>query len=266
MRRTVIISVIGVFLLGGCASSYYADYQARHPEWIPAFPDSEANLEQTVASLYAPPPIGTQTMLRKLEILRTDLTPWQPISLAELRSGQFESSPDHDYAVIADIICRSRVAFESFQGEKIATYLLPRNRLTALDHFDFVEGCTVSNAFVPARGELITVERAVGEHVQRNYPASMFHASEAYRRGVALARSGRVDDARAMLALADEKMDVSGERPRFETPGIDLRVADESTAHSEREGLLRAISASEPATAVVSGSDQPTAEPRAEVR
>lgn len=141
MDAAVRVTALGAVLslLGGCTGSYFRAYQAAHPDWVFAFPDDQADLEQTVASLYAPPPLGTQLSIRRLEILRVDAEPWQPIAFDELRSGRFESDDDASYAVIAHFTCRGRVDLQTYQGEKIGWYLLPRNRLRAWDHYEFIE-------------------------------------------------------------------------------------------------------------------------------
>src|SRR5512145_1079843 len=145
MTRSVAAALACAALLAGCAGNYFRAYQKAHPDWVFAFPDDQADLEQTVASLYAPPPLGTQLSIRRLEILRVDGEPWQAIAFDELRSGRFQSADDASYAVIAHFTCRGRVDLQIYQGEKIGWYLLPGNRLRAWDHYTFIEACSVHN-------------------------------------------------------------------------------------------------------------------------
>lgn len=231
----------------GCAGSYFRAYQEAHPDWVFAFPDPEADLERTVASLYAPPPIGTQLGIRRLEILRVDTEPWQSIAFDALRSGQYASTDEADYAVVADYTCRSRVDLQIYQGEKVGWYLLRGNRLRAWDHYEFIEGCTVSNLFAPAAREDMALERALEQHVAAGYPRSMVHVGELFQKGVVYARANRVEDARRMLAAGRGAFDVSADdKPtEFETPGVTLQVARSEDARSLRDLLVREIAAAE---------------------
>jgi hypothetical protein len=234
-------------LLTSCAGNYFREYQRAHPEWVFAFPDTEANLEQTIASLYAPPPLGTQLSIRRLDILRVDATPWQPIAFDELRSGRFTSDDAATYAVVAHFTCRGRVDLQVYQGEKIGWYLLPENRLRAFDHYEFVEGCSVHNDFAPTSAEHAAVEREVEAYVAAHYPPSMVHVEQLYQKGIAYARVDRVDDAKRMLQEGSRAFDSSGDdkATEFETPGVHLEVTRPDDAKSMRELLVREIAAAE---------------------
>jgi hypothetical protein len=239
--------VAALTLSGACAGNYFRDYQNAHPDWVFAFPDSEANLEQTVASLYAPPPLGTQLSIRRLEILRTDSDPWQAIPFEELRSGRLTSADDASYAVVAHFTCRGRVDLQVYQGEKVAWYLLPENRLRAFDHYEFIEACTVHNSFRPSPAADAADERALEAHVAAHYPPSMVHVGQLYQKGIAYARADRVDDAKRMLATGARAFDVSADdKPtEFETPGVRLEVTRLDEARGLRDALVREIAAAE---------------------
>jgi len=231
----------------GCAGSYFREYQQAHPDWVFAFPDSEANLEQTVASLYAPPPLGTQLSIRRLELLRVDVEPWLAIPFDDLRSGRFASADDATYAVVAHFTCRGRVDLQLYQGEKIGWYLLPGNRLGAFDHYEFIEGCTVHNDFLPTSAQHAALERAVELYVAAHYPPSMVHVAELFQKGIAYAHADRVEDAKRMLQAGSRAFDVSADdkATEFETPGVHLEVTRLDDAHGLREVLVREIAAAE---------------------
>jgi len=247
MTRSIAAALACAALLAGCAGNYFRTYQKAHPEWVFVFPDPDANLEQTVASLYAPPPIGTQLSIRRLEILRVDPEPWQAIPFEDLRDGRFASSDDADYAVIANYTCRSRVDLQSYHGEKVGWYLLPRNRLGAFDHFEFIEGCTVNNQFQPAPIEQAALERELQQHVAAGYPVSMVHVGELFQKGVVYARANRVDDAKRMLRDGNRAFDVGADDAptEFETPGVRIDVARADDVRSLRHLLVREIAAAE---------------------
>lgn len=243
----LLASFIALCLCAGCAGNYFRQYQRAHPDWVFAFPDSEADVEQTVASLHAPPPLGTQLSIRRLEILRVDVEPWQPIPFEELQSGRFAAAGDATYAVIAHFTCRGRVDLQIYQGEKIGWYLLPENRLRAFDHYEFVEACAVHNTFVPTSAQNAALERAVEAHVAAHYPPSMVHVHELYQKGIAYARADRVDDAKRMLAAGGRAFDASADdKPvEFETPGVRLEVTRLDQARGLRAVLVREIAAAE---------------------
>jgi hypothetical protein len=245
MRRFALaVTLLG--FISGCVTSYYAQYQKQHPDWIPAFPDTEANLEETVASIHAPSVTGNRLTVRRLEILRVDTNPWQEIEFSELRSGNFVSSESDSYAVIADFVCAGRVELQSYLGEKIGYYLLPNNRLHAYDHYQFIEACTVYNDFRPATGDVIPLERSVVSWMEGRYPKSMLHVTEVFQKGMAYVRVGRIDDAKRMLALGLQGFDVwSKDRPAFETPGVQIRLEDERSARAASRQLANAIEAAE---------------------
>jgi hypothetical protein len=240
--RSLAVALTLLACVSGCVSSYYAQYQKQNPEWIPAFPDDQANLEETVASIYAPSVIGNRVTVRKLEILRIDTDPWQEIEFSELRSGGFTSADSQGYVVIADLYCRGQVELQTYWGEKIVYYLLPENRLQAYDHYQFVEGCTMFNDFRPAKGDVISLERSTLSWIEGRYPKSMVHVTEIFEKGLAYANAGRVDDAGRMLALGLSGFDTSSEEPpEFETPGIHIQLDDERSARAARQQLENAI-------------------------
>jgi hypothetical protein len=244
--RLVLALSLALVLLA-CAGSYFRDYQKAHPNWDFAFPDEDANLEQTVASLYAPLPLGTQLSIRRLEILRVDQEPWQPIAFEELRSGAYTSTDDADYAVVANYHCTSRVDLQKYMGEKVGWYLLRKNRLRAFDHYEFVEACTVSNLFVPAPVEGAEVQRAVEQHIAAEYPRSMVHVGELYQKGLIYARLNRVEEAKRMLNEGRRGFDSGGDdaATEFETPGVHLEVSRAGDVRSLHDQLVREIAAAE---------------------
>jgi hypothetical protein len=245
---TRLVLALGLALvLPACAGNYFRAYQKAHPDWVFVFPDQDANLEQTVASLYAPAPLGTQLSIRRLELLRVDTEPWQPIPFEELRSGSYASTDEADYAVVANVQCIGRVDLQTYRGEKVAWYLLRKNRLRAFDHYEFVEACTVSNLFVPAPMESAAVERALQEHIAAEYPRSMVHVAELYQKGLVYARLDRIEDAKRMLNAGRRGFDSSGDdKPtEFETPGVTLEVRRADDARSLHDQLVREIMAAE---------------------
>jgi hypothetical protein len=247
LSTRLVLSLVLALGLPACAGNYFRAYQKAHPDWVFVFPDQDTNLEQTVASLYAPPPLGTQLSIRRLEILRVDAEPWQPIPFEELRSGGYVSTDDADYAVVANVSCVGRVDLQSYRGEKVAWYLLRKNRLRAFDHYEFAEACTVSNLFVPAPPEAAAVEQALQRHIAAEYPQSMVHVAELYQKGLVYARLDRVDDAKRMLNAGRRGFDVSADdKPtEFETPGVHLDVGRAGDARSLHDQLVREIMAAE---------------------
>ena len=247
VRLCPTFALLAALVLPGCAGNYFRTYQNAHPDWVFVFPDPDADLEQTVASLYAPPPLGTQLSIRRLEILRVDTEPWQPIAFEALRAGRYTSTDEADYAVVANYTCRSRLDLQIYQGEKVGWYLLRKNQLHAFDHYEFIEACAVSNLFAPAPAEGAAVERALQQHVAAEYPQSMVHVRELFQKGVVYARADRVEDAKRMLAAGRGAFDVAADdKPtEFETPGVHIEVTRLEDARSVRDLLVREIVAAE---------------------
>lgn len=247
MRRGLpLVLALGLTLGAvGCGKSYYAAYREANPEWLPVFPDPDATLEVTLASLYAPPKPDNRISVRRLEILRVDVEPWQEVSFEALRDGTFSSEDDHSYLVVADLVCRASYDLRVFQGQKVAWYLLPENRLGSYDHYEFVEACTAWGDFQRA-GDADAASRALEEeaaaHLEAAYPPSMFHVVHLVGQGVALARAGRLEEAETLLTAGRGALDVSsGEAPRFEEPGVRIEVQDPAAARQGLERLVNAI-------------------------
>jgi hypothetical protein len=204
MRR--LASLLAALALG-CAANPYDDYKAEHPDWSGEGPSQGASLAETIAVLYAPPIRDNQRTVAKLDVLRFENGKARLLSKAEVDAARASDAPG-DYGMVATLSCRGRSDTQMFIGQKVSWYLFPGNRLSAFDHFDFVEACTVFNEFHPARGDEQALERQLIAHRDANFPRSMEHAAEFYRKGVAYLAADRTEDARAMLAAGDRTLDV----------------------------------------------------------
>jgi hypothetical protein len=246
-RAVAALAAFSVFTLAACGGgSYYQRYRASHPDWIPAFPDPESDLEQTLASIHQPGEGRAQVLVRKLEIYQTNAEPWRPIRFDAIESGATPSSPEHDYAVIATFSCVASLDLEVYRGEKVGFYLLSKNKLVAFDHYVFIETCAVNNQFQPAQGDAIPTERKVWERIETSYPRSMFHAAQYYQKGLAYAEVGRLDDAKRMLAEGDHGVDVAEDRNlEFESPGVPIHITDQQDRAALRRRLAERIVALE---------------------
>jgi hypothetical protein len=247
MSRIRIALLVSALCASGCGGTYYATYKGAHPDWFPVFPSNDIGLEETVASLYAPPTGGYQLVIQKLTIVQTDVAPWKEISAAELESGAVASSDAHDYAVAALVWCQSEVDLQRYVGTRASWYLLPKDRMTFYDHHDFTERCAVADAYLPATGDAIEVERKLIREVTSTMTREPTNRIELYEKGIALAKVGRIDEAKAMLAAGDATSDPTEQEaaPRFD-PGRAVSTTKESDSQRARRTLVEALKGSAP--------------------
>lgn len=226
----------------GCASNYYGSYKQSHPDWFVVFPTTDIGLEETLASIYAPPTGAYQLVISKLQVYRTSTSPWQMLTEDELKSPGFVPNDRDDYAVAVLVWCSSEVDLERFTGERASWYLLPKNRLAYLDHYDFSERCVISNDYRPAPVARAEVERKLVGDVASNMTRTPVHAAQLYLKGVQLVAVGRVDEARAMLQAGDQTFDPNeaGGGPHFDA-GRSVAVGDAEDTSSARKALVDAL-------------------------
>ena len=206
--RSPLVSIaLLIALATACAGSYYDQYRQANPDWLPVFPDPGASLEETLASLYAPNPTRANVVLRKLQIFRTDVDPWQEIAFDSIRKGTYKPSDAADYAVIANFYSIARIELTRLHGEKVGWYLLPDNQLASYDHYVFMDAY-VSNDFRASTANEIDTEKRLVALIAQNYPASMVHVTETYRKGMEYVRTGRLGDAEVAIAAASRAVDV----------------------------------------------------------
>lgn len=225
-------------LLPAC-STYYERYRATHPEFVAALPSKGMTLEEVVASVYAPPDGMYNPSVQKLEILRLGAEAVEKIPFAELESRAFESTEAEHYGVIAYVYCQTQYGY----NEKTSWYLLESNSLLAWDHFDYADRCVSYQSFEPARGVYVDLERQLTERVRADFPRGFVHDLELYRKGLALAKAGRIGDAERMLAEGDEIRTT----PESEANSLDTsqraRLTNRSDELSMRARLVHAIEA-----------------------
>lgn len=208
----VSLACLAVFSLA-CASNPYDTYKAKNPDWYGEAPTAGASLHETLAGLYAPPVASYSRFVQKVDVLRLADGGATLLGKAELDEVLATDAPG-DYGVVATLRCLSEVDMKRYEGEKVAWYLLEGNRLVAYDHFDFVDRCTGRNAFQPASGDRVALERIVLAHRDASFPRSMEHTGEFYLKGLAYLGAKRTEDAEAMLRAGDAALDVGqrGER------------------------------------------------------
>jgi hypothetical protein len=223
-----------------CQRSYYEVYRARHPDWVAELPRPGAALEEVLAALYAPSQVeGIRVEVEHLVIHRADVQPWREISFERIRGGRFASDPAATYAVTAVRGCRATEGLREVRAQRVAYYLLPRNRLQSFDHYEFRPGCGQRNHFRAARGEAVALERELEARIAREHGQPRLALEQLYRRGLAYVEVGRAADARAMLLAAEPDYRAQRAQAR-QARGIEARRA---LAESERlrGNLMRAL-------------------------
>jgi hypothetical protein len=195
---------VGLALVLGCAPSYLESYQARHPGWEPVLPQLGQGLEEVLAALHRESPIGTiDVEIASLEVLRGDEDPWGVVPFEDIRSGQAPLMPSRDSVVLVELACTYNAGIDPQTRTRWAFYVLPAGSLEAWDHTTFREDCASVNAFVPARGEAVALERGARERLRARGGRIEIGLIDTYRRGFAFVEAGRLDDARAMLEVAE---------------------------------------------------------------
>jgi hypothetical protein len=234
--------VLGCVLLGAlaCQSDYYEAYHAQHPGWAAELPRPGTALEELLAALYAPSAVeGIRVEVERLVIHRADVQPWREISFERIRSGRYTSDAAATYAVTAVLGCGATEGLREVRAQRVAYYLLPRNRLRSFDHYEFRPGCDQRNHFRAARGEGVAIERELEARIAREHGRPRLALDQLYQRGLAYVEVGRTEDARAMLVAAEPAYRAQRARARRATDGGAQQALAESSRL--RGNLMRAL-------------------------
>jgi hypothetical protein len=244
-----LIALASIPLAAGCATDDDAPPGLAYAEAEAAdeFPTAGASLSDTLGSLVGKRRSNAQVQARDVRVLRIDVEPWTPVDRADAEAGRLPSEPSARYAVVASFNCQAVVNQQRYHGEKTGWYLLPAGRLAAWDHYAFGDACTMFDLFQPATGELVADEKRLAAWIEKNAPRSVVHARETYTKGIAYARAGRIDDARASLAAGDAAFDSTAERKILTNDGRDqVATSDRGALRGDsREALVRAIAEAE---------------------
>lgn len=237
----------------GCAGAgHYSAYRKAHPEWNAKTPSLGADLEATVAGLYAPPKGQYQVLVTKLEVFRTDADPWLPVAVERIGGSARE-----DYVVIANLTCVSVVELETYTDDKVVWYYLPENYLVAYDHHRFGEQCVFWNEFAPAELRHAEIEARILERVQSRYHRTI-STRFLYLRGLSYLEVGRLDAAERLLADGEAQFDPSNQQSETwrSTTGERYRVAGADEREVVHNALRRALAEGR---AAIDGSPAPEA-------
>ncbi|MGI9433054.1 MAG: hypothetical protein ACR2PQ_12610 [Myxococcota bacterium] len=240
---TSVASALLVSMLG-CAPNYYDTYKAKEPYYFGSGPSQTASLHEVLAILYAPPVADYSLIVAKLAVLR--LEEGGPVELSrEEIDATLASGASGDYGVIATLSCQSEYNIKRYAGEKVAWYLLRQGKLTAYDHFDFVDFCAVANEFRAARADTMALEAQVLSYRDENFPKSMEHAGQFYRRGLGYLNAERPDDALRMLQAGDAAVDVGrrGEQHVDKEASTQIRVSKGRDVEKNRAALVKRLRA-----------------------
>lgn len=232
--------------LAACQPSYYEAYRAAHPGFEAQLPRPNSDLEELLASLYAPDANGSISVeVLRVEILRVDTSPWQPIAFEAIRSGALHSDDAQSYAVVVDWSCTAEVGLQTTKEKRAASYLLPDNRLQAWDHYRFRAGCAVEDEFVAARrGSAAQLEGELASRVAQSRGKTKLGLEGAYRRGLAYLEVGRLAEAQALARIAEPGFRAAEQRARI---AIERGRSDPlAEVRRLRARLLRALGVHEP--------------------
>jgi hypothetical protein len=125
-----------------CAESYYDRYRAAHPDWsAEAFPSANADLEQTIAALQAPPGATERTTLQSLRIVDVTGATWEEVPREGLESGAARASALRSYLVLAHVACAASTIDAWLMNEDVAWYLLIQGRVAGYYHVVYDRTC-----------------------------------------------------------------------------------------------------------------------------
>lgn len=182
----------------------HASAESDEPEWFPA---PGEDLIVTLDSVHNGRRAGHSVSTRDFEIVRVDVTPWQPVSEQSLRSDGPAAGSMH--AVVALQTCRSAQALHSLQPVQRNWYLFSDDHLVAYDHHFYNERCSSRPYFRPAPEELVDTERRLVAWIDEKFGKQRLFAAELYAKGLWYVVVGRLDDAEAMLAAGESGLSLA---------------------------------------------------------
>ena len=240
MRKALLIASM-ISAVVGCSHELADEYQELDEKWsAQTFPRPGISLHQTLAGLHAPREGDHRVVIHKIEILRTDVTPWKPVEVEEARANS-EFGAGRSFAVIAHRLCTSAIKMQRGSAANSDWFLLTKNRLSAYDYQLYSYRCLQSNRFRPAGGQSIETERELQQYVEDNFPASILLSVHVYRKGIEFAQVGRVEDAELALANGDSRFDPTSYSGADRREGSRGRSGTRSDMKAVRIQLVSAI-------------------------
>ena len=206
MRKALLLAAMTLAVIG-CSHPPADEYQEPDEKWFaPMFPRMGASLHETLAGLHASREGDYRVVVQKIEVLRTDVTPWERVEIEDARTSA-EFGKGQSFVVMAHRICTSAIKSRQWAGVYTDWFILTKNRLYAYDYQEYSYQCLQFNLFRPARGRRIETERELQRYIEKNFPKSMFLSIFVYRQGITLAKAGRIEDAELALANGDSRFD-----------------------------------------------------------
>jgi hypothetical protein len=240
MRKAILLTAMTLAVIG-CSHAPAHEYQEPDEKWTaPTFPRRGASLHETLSGLYASRESDFRVVIHKIEVLRTDVTPWERVEVEDARTNA-EFGEDQSFAVIAHRICTAAIEMRRWSGMNTDWFMLTKNRLSAYDYQLYSYQCLQSNLFRPARGRSIETERELQRYIEENFPKSILLSDHVYRKGIQFAKVGRVEDAELALANGDSRFDQASYHLSDRKQGSKGRSSRESDRDVARVLLVRAI-------------------------
>lgn len=238
LLRSSIILPLGL----GCATQPWAATDEVEGALNRGFPSLGTPHWDVIAGLHDRGGIDITLTVVKLTVLRTDVTPWQEIPLAEAWANP--PTKPSTLAVVALRRCASRMDIETYSGEMVDWFMFRDGLLEGFDYYRSGARCVVFDDFQPASIEADTRERELRGWIRREHAQHDRHRRQVYARGLAYLEVGRVDAAEEMLTEGDATFDASdrGNITRFDgrRPGNLVTESDRDIA-TTRERLVAEI-------------------------
>lgn len=228
LRRAGAALVLACFALG-CATGWPARYRAAHPGVKPADARPGGPATETLAGLDLPEVHGISIELRELQVMRTDVDPWQAIPPEKMDAVAGVS------VAAADRVCGVREGIGWRKVERVSWFVADHGRLVAFDSARFGAGCSVTHRYHPARAPYRDTEQALLRWADLRYPDAAPPLEERLAMGPALVQAGRIDEARKLVQRAAREADRIESDVRSEVPRSDA----ERRRLVQREQALR---------------------------
>jgi hypothetical protein len=239
--RSALLLVVAFTLVGAGHFSSVVRADDSLEDWErPVFPRRGASLHETLSGLHPPREGDYRVLVHKLEVLRTDVSPWEKVDVKHARK-HVEFGEGQSFVIVAHRICSPAIQMNRWGGRSTDWFILRKNRLTAYEVRHYSYQCLQSNHFRPARGRGVETERALAEFIEETFPASRELSVQVYQKGIELAKVGRIEDAELALANGDTRFDPTGYASSDRMQGSKGRASNKSDMQAVRRLLVRAI-------------------------
>lgn len=233
-RRTAAAALcLAAAALAGC-TGLAERYRAREPGWEPEPPAAGQPTGAVLAALADDAGPGRSVELRELRVVDRSEEPWSRVPAEAVVTGTDGASPRLGATAVRR--CSHRDGLTAEESERASWYLFEEGRLVAFDHVVFRERCETELRYLPVDAERAADERALARYAaQRAESEGPSGPEPVLRRGLALVRAGRLEEAEDRLRVAERALrGVEAERDRLAEGSDERAAATDRLRHGRR--------------------------------